>query len=378
MKKAIAALCLAAMMISSCASAGQGKTAEGAVPLEKVKAELEGFSYSKYPNVSFECDVPSIDTDELYIITMRDTLEAGKAEREDEMKMASALADIFDIPEDEADKYTSKPDSFNGEAAVEIGQKCVGYVRHGIPSFVIYNYDNIALLPDRNMNYETCTNYTVKNYPKDEFDMADGGKLTVDKAIEQGERIVDSLLKNGLFDKEAQAPRLERISIKPTANGNVITLHYNDVRYGLEIDDSGMFDAESDDPQLRNPFFFIDFAGNNKPLQIKNLYDDGMLSKEPVSEILPLSKAQEYLSRGLAPHIDAHVSETALRYVCIQQKDIKNRVYRPMWCFLLQEYPDGADLKRPFKRRTALVDAIDGTVWYYDPDAYQLYKTELE
>ena len=97
-----------------------------------------------------------------------------------------------------------------------------------------------------------------------------------------------------------------------------------------------------------------------------------------VSEILPLSKAQEYLSRGLAPHIDAHVSETALRYVCIQQKDIKNRVYRPMWCFLLQEYPDGADLKRPFKRRTALVDAIDGTVWYYDPDAYQLYKTELE
>lgn len=70
----------------------------------------------------------------------------------------------------------------------------------------------------------------------------------------------------------------------------------------------------------------------------------------------------------------AEVKETALRYCCIQQVDTVNHMFRPMWCFLLNEYKDGSTGMTPFPRITVYVDAISGDVYYCDSQKFIFEK----
>lgn len=368
-------LLLSVTICLSFAFAGCSKEKSETIGLEKVKDELKSYSFNEHKNLAFRCEIPTVKANEVYTITMNMAVP-DKTSEEDRAKLKKAVNSVYgiDVP---IEKITDFQKQGNDDSHDSLKQKFEfdgygGEVYNGQSTFMIWKP-----LPSSvtiNLAFNDAQRYTAAAYPKEEFKMADGSTLTVDKAIEQAKVYIDKLNACKMFD-ENESQILTNIMVADTENGKVIVLHYRQVRFDIEVDDGGALTFDKEVDQMRNPFFEILFAGDDFPFNIRNMYSDGVKEKKAV-DIIPLSKAEQIISDSIAPNTSYNVYDAALRYCCVYQQQDDNREYRPMWCFVLSDQCKGenGNWSQYFPRITAYVDAVNCDVYYCDSQKYVLEK----
>lgn len=345
------------------------------VSFDKVKEELNDYTFGEHDNLTFNCEVPSITASEVYTITMNKAV-SDKTSEEDKLKLSNAVNSVYgiEVPTEKIQELQTQGDEGSPDP-VRLRFEIDGYggeVYNGQSTFMLWRPLPSSEAID--LNFKDAQRYTATNYPKEAFKMADGSTLTVDKAIEQAKGYIDKLADCKMFD-ENESQKLTNIMVADTESGKVIVLHYRQIRYDIEVDDGGALTFEPGADLMRNPFFEILFAGNDFPFNIRNMYSDGVNSKKAV-DIIPLSAAEKILSSSLAPEVSYIVYDAALRYCCVYQQQDENREYRSMWCFVLSDQCKGenSNWSQYFPRITAYVDAVNGDFYYCDSQKYVLEK----
>lgn len=347
-------------------------------PYDEVRKEAESYSFKGNDNIVFNCLPGQLPADEAYILTMNKTLKTMASE-EDGQKMKNALIKLFDIPAEEQKDVEIKIRE-GGDAFVSYKDDFIyGSAYPGCSTFLITHMGNMEVIPDYNFYTAEYSqyNYSRGGYPKEEIKMADGSGLTIDKAAADADKYISTLSQCGMFD-EGETVRLSRIAVNNTENGAVLILHYNQVRFGLEVDDGGAISGEENVDMMRNPFFEVIFSGDNRPCQFRNMFSDGVMKKDKADRLIGIAEAENIFIGSLGGEMKATVLECALRYCCIQRADTENHVYRPMWCFLITEYGDGASAFVPFPRVTVYVDAVSGDTYYCDSKQFILEKSKAD
>ena len=368
---------LAILVLFSLAGCSQSISVE-TKPYDEVKKETESYSFKGNDQIEFNCAPGEIKADEVYTLTMNKTLNTTASE-EDGQKMKNALIRLFDIPAEEQTDMDIKIRKA-GDAFVSYKDDFLyGSIYPNCSTFLINHIENMKAVPDYNIyttEYSTYS-YSRGDYPKEELNMADGSSLRIDKAISDADKYIGILSDANMFD-DGETVKLSRIAVNKTENGSVLILHYNQVRYGLEVDDGGAINGEDNVDMMRDPFFEVVFVGDDKPSQLRNSFSDGVMKKDKVEELLGIAEAEKVMIASLAEGMKATVLECALRYCCIQRTDTENHIYRPMWCFVITEYKEGASAFVPFPRVTVYVDAVSGDTYYCDSSKFLLEKNSTE
>ena len=368
---------LALLVLFSLAGCSQSISVE-TKPYDEVKKETESYSFKGNDQIEFNCAPGEIKADEVYILTMNKTLKT-MATQQDGQKMKNTLIKLFDIPEEEQDDIEIKLRE-GGDAFVSYKDDFLyGSIYPNCSTFLINHIENMKAVPDYNIyttEYSTYS-YSRGDYPKEELNMADGSSLRIDKAISDADKYIGILSDANMFD-DGETVKLSRIAVNKTENGAVLILHYNQVRFGLTVDDGGSISGEENVDMMRNPFFEVIFSGDNRPCQFRNMFSDGVMTKEKADRLIGIAEAEKIFTGSLGEEMKATVLEGELRYCCIQRTDTVNHIYRPMWCFLITEYGDGASAFVPFPRVTVYVDAVSGKVYYSDSKQFVLEENQAD
>lgn len=343
--------------------------------LDSIKNELSDYSFREHENLNFMCDPPSVYVDDVYTITMNPS-NLDEISEDDRLKLKKATESIYgvNLPIDQIQDFQMKGDDGS------LGAKHLRFEIEGYGG-ESYNKQSTFMLwkdlPDQiilDFNFKDTKRFDAANFPNDVYQMIDNSELSIEDAIKQADNYIAKLNECKMFD-DGEGQVLSNVMVANTDYGAIIILHYRQTRSGLEVDDGGSLQYDPGVDQMRNPFFEIMFAGNEYPFNIRNMYSDGVSSIESV-RIIPLSSAESILSNSLAPNVPNDVYQVALRYCCVYQQQDVNRIYRPMWCFVLSDSCSSQNIgwSQYFPRITAYVDAIDGTVYYSDSQQFVLGK----
>lgn len=349
--------------------------------LNEVKKEAENFTFTNTSNLRFECSAPKINADKVYTLTMNDPTPKVVT-GEDRQKLINGLDAVFGIKITANDitevRSEMIPDYVFASVQNDDG---VGQVYNGSSTFKLMRSTDI--FSDLTSLYDIGNKYTADNYPSQSYKMLDGKEMTISEAITIGDECIAKLKESGLFD-DGENNLLTNIITYTDETGTTISLHYRQVRYGLEVDDGGFSADTATDTEslkMRTPFLEIVFVEKGTPLTIDNYLSDGTHEKQEATEIITLSSAIGRLWTGFAKNLSNTVYDVQLRYCCTYKDNTRDiRIYRPMWCFTLSDPCKGKHGKNfyPLPRKMAYVDALNGDIYYSDPQKSIVEKSEAE
>jgi len=346
----------------------------------------------KIGNITFNCEPEPIVASEFYILKSRVGEEYDETknyiELKDKLRKASKEFFGLELTEEQITVHGSEGEPLtddNGKPidTVEMAWAVYNDEHHNFEltdwsdSFTLWGSDKAkGMLVHKYLEREV---YFPDSYPNTEYDMNDGSKMTVAKAVEQGEAIVRKCGELGLLEKNV-TPVLSRIAVHKTSEGNVINLFYRKKVCGVYLNSDGLLNFDPKSDELRYSYFDISFIGDNDVYFIRNTFSD-ILEKGEKVDIMPYSEARQRVGNGLAKNMVYTVTEAGLRYTCIYKQLEKQQEYHPMWCFVLEDHnlehrtykeeqlmtDEKVDSSQYYKRVTAFVDAVTGDLYYCDP-----------
>lgn len=349
--------------------------------LDEVKKEAENFTFTNTSNLRFECSAPKISAEKVYTLTMNDPTPKVVTDKDKE-KLIKGLDSVFGIKLALADiKEVGSEMIKDYVFARGSNDRGSGLIYNGRSTFKLMRKTNFFI--DLLSLYDIGNKYTADNYPDQSYKMLDGKEMTIFEAINVGNDCIAKLKEIGAFD-DGEEDVLTHIITYTDESGTTISLHYRQVRYGLEVDDGGFaLDTATDTTSLkmRSPLLEIVFVEKGTPLTIDNYLSDGVHEKQEEVNILTLSSAVKRLSTGLAQNLNSSVYDVQLRYCCAFKDNTEEiRTYRPMWCFTLSDPCKGKHGSNfyPLPRKMAYVDALNGDIYYSDPQRSRVERSETE
>ena len=348
---------------------------------DEVKKEAENFTFSDTSNLKFKCSAPKISAEKVYTLTMNDPTLKVVTDKDKE-KLIKGFDSVFGIKLALADIKEEGLEMIKDYVfAMGSNDSGVGLIYNGSSTFKFMRTTNY--FADLSSLYDIGKKYTADNYPDQSYKMLDGKEMTISEAITVGNDCIAKLKEIGAFD-DGEEDVLTHIITYTDESGTTISLHYRQVRYGLEVDDGGFaLDTATDTTSLkmRSPLLEVLFVEKGVPLSIDNYLSDGVHEKQEEVNILTLSSAVKRLSTGLAQNLNSSVYDVQLRYCCAFKDNTEEiRTYRPMWCFTLSDPCKGKHGSNfyPLPRKMAYVDALNGDIYYSDPQRSRVERSKAE
>ena len=342
--------------------------------LSHIKSELTDYDFSSYDNLTFDCKPESIDTDDIYIITMKK--KQWKSSDESTKKDLKRYVDSIYSTDVDTDKMRFSFDLTDqelesGEIDSNIERFNVSAVYDDVITADLYASSNTFSVNDfHEYSYGGDSFPTLKavyqpnDLPKDEFDMLDGSKLTIEESIKEANEYIKKI--EPLFN-EGTSYRLKKVLVENYYDrGAVIDLRFEHIFFGLSVNDSGFDLVDDKAPFVHAPYIEVKLLGKNYLGKLNNSHYDMIDKKEKVDKLLPLSQAEKLASEKLAKNIKGTVTSAELKYVCVTNQSEDTHIYRPMWCFTLDEYEPDFRTMTLFPQRSVFVDAVDSKVYYSD------------
>lgn len=336
------------------------------VSLAEVKAELNGYKFKAHDNLNFVCEPAPIEAENVYELQVTVGKTSGEtADDTDKERLKKAVKAIFDIDITDEWMYSKWPDKTDMTA--EHDGIFYGDVYHKSSAFRLRNETPAEVFDlQDNMN-----NHSIDECMDEKLKMFDGSELTVRDAVTQCDGYINKLRDAGIID-EGESFKATRAAYSNSGGGEILCIHYQQIRHGLPIDDSGKQGAW----KIRSGFFEVWMLGNGKPYNLTNMYPATEMGKTAIDKIIPLSSAEFLASDGLAPKMTFDVSEVELRYIC--QWDAfeftEPLIYKPMWCFTVKNYPT-SKAGMSFERVMIYIDAVTGDFYYSDPAVSQFFTS---
>lgn len=367
--KKLFSIILAAAVLAGCSKGGPSLD-----DISQVKDELTDHSFSSYDNLTFDCKPAPIETDEVYIITMKSRQwKSSDESTKSELKkyVDSIYSTDIDTGKMRFDFALTQQELESGEIDSSIERFNVNAVYDDVITAELYAANNTFSASDfHDYSYggdsfpTLKAVYTASDLPKDEFEMLDGSRLTLDEAVREANEYIKKI--EPLFN-EGSSYRLKKVVAENCYDkGAVIDLRFEHVFFGLAVNDSG-FDLVDDEASFAHaPYIEVKLLGRNYLGKINNSHYDIIDKKEKVDKILPLSQAEKLASEKLAKNIRGTVKNVELKYVCVTNQGEDTHVYRPMWCFTLDEYEPDFRTMTLSPQRTVFVDAVNSDVYYSD------------
>ena len=356
--KRILMLLISVVMLASCTD----------VP-EDVKSRTEQKSEGRdFGNITICCEPMPAGADKYYILTSP-SAQAAVADDNDAKMLCDAANAVFGIELDPGTAYNMDPENKNGYA-VENDQ-CFCEIGHNggfmLGASVIAPPEGFKDPSD--VSYEFIR-YTPESYPSDKLTMLDGKQMTIDDAIGISNENIKKLEDIGMFDK-SEILSLSGIYTADTGFGTELFLTYDQVHYGLPLDDAGFIAPMATEDNeagssMRSGHLTVLFLNTQMPDMIRNHWDLRFEKSEELTEIIPFEDACQRLSEALADNMRITVNEAALKYCCYYTAGDDVNVYRPMWTFLLKEQTKRFGMITLRPTITAYVDAVNGDVYYSD------------
>ena len=327
-----------------------------------LKEELADYQFSSHENLIFDCKVQNTDIGEVYKYKLHDHTvdKAG----EDEKQKAYALWRSL-VPDESIQPDYSQDSPYSWYVRTEKPFAYGAFYCGGTFGASSWFWETDAEINDSTVykRFRGCDDMSSESYcvGGEEYKITDAMKFCddyIDKNLkqyfnkdEQFKLINVFVIENEMFDKYTYA------------------LRYAHLIDGVAIDDCDSSDLERE--YTRGSYLEIIMAGKNKIYSIENRCYQGIFDeKEKLDELVPLSEAERILSKELAPNKKYTVTECELKYVCRTTANAKERYYKPMWSFTLEQYPNRSlDLKINL---TAYVDAMSGEVFMFDMQTGQL------
>ena len=351
-----------------------GDTGDTADPSKNSDADPTG--------ITIACKPDPINTDKFYILKTPDYLE-GRFDDEDAKRLCSIMNGVFGTSftvEDVEKEYMGS--ATNGGI---VGENYGGNIGHTGPSFLFSLKGDIPIPEQiKDLGAYDLKRYTPDNYPKEKLVMTDGKELAIEDAIKQTDGYIRSL-KEYIISKDEEL-RLCGIYIGDTGCGAELILEYEQMHYGLPLDNGGFlaFPAEPDidlkaESAMRSGSFTALYLNSERPLRLWNCTDNTFVEKQEIDKILTFEEASKKLTDTLAENMTFTVEEAALKYCCYYtaDADVSSYTYRPMWTFVLKEQHDRKGYLQFLRPRImGYVDAVNGDVYYSDYEMHYIEKAE--
>lgn len=359
-------------MAVSMASCGKKN---GEVKLKDAKKELENYSFSQHDNLTFDCVPEPIAADEIYIITAKpkNGIAANESTKTELKKYVDLIfgSDI-DINELQYAFTWTYEELENGEPDSSIDHFYFCVDATGEPTGQLFESNHTFSAIDYREYGPSWPTYKEMYFPNalptEAFDMFDGSKLTIEEAKSEAEGYIKLI--EPLFNEGSSYQFKRAVSADHAEKGAELALRYEHMFYGLPVCDDG-FDSPRDNEQyVFAPYLEVRLLGKGYPCVVNNSHYDLIDTKEKVNKIIPLSKAEELASENLAPNIKETVTEASLKYVCVTEQQEEVHIYRPMWCFTLENYDSSFVSGELFPRKMLFVDAVSGATYYSDDKTY--------
>lgn len=118
--------------------------------------------------------------------------------------------------------------------------------------------------------------YSPEDHPADKLTMTDGKQMTVDDAIRISNEDIQKLEDLGMFDKN-ETLSLSGIYTADTGFGTELFLTYDQVHYGLPLDDAGFIAQMADEDteagsSMRSGHLTVLFQNSELPSMISNAF----------------------------------------------------------------------------------------------------------
>ena len=372
MKKALIVFA-ALLTFSSCAEPPEDVKSRAA---DKASSENSAVNYG---NIMIDCEPAVISAEKFYILTSPRRSEAVADDKDAKMLCDAAKA-VFGIELDPASAHSFDEDSKDGLIAEN--DQCFCEIGHNggfmLGSSVIRPPEGFKDPGDEMYQF---IRYSPENYPSDKLTMLDGKQMTIEAAIKLSSENIKKLEDIGMFD-DNETLRLSGIYTADTGLGTELILTYDQVHYGLPLDDAGFIAPSATESAeagsaMRSGHLTVMFLNTQMPDMIRNFWDYRFEKAEEVKNLISFEDAARILSKALAENIDLTVSEAALKYCCYYTAGDDINVYRPMWTFLLKEQKKRFGIITLRPTITGYVDAITGEVYYSDFELRVCQRTEV-
>lgn len=373
--KAIALLCAAVMTAAAGCAEESGEKEE---TISGIREGVQDHSFSEHDSLTFDCTPEPVSAEQVYIITMKPALSKSCDEStKQELKKYIDLLYGTDVkPDDmeysyeltEQELETGETDSsierFN--ISVDLDADPGGSLIASGNTFAASDFHEYEYGGDK--GFKTGTLYFPDSLPENSFDMFDGSRMTLNEAVTQAEEYISRIAP--LFN-EGSSYRLKRVFVEDhPEKGAVFDLRFEHIFYGLPVNDEG-FDLIREGEQFVNaPYIEVKLLGSNYLGRINNSHYDIIEHKEPVEKLITIEEAERLASENIAPYITGTVKEVSLEYVCVTSQGEERHIYRPMWCFTLDNYEPRLDSMELFPRRMIYVDAGSGMTYYSDHSSF--------
>lgn len=223
--------------------------------------------------------------------------------------------------------------------------------------------------------------YYPWSYPEDRLVMNDSSTMTIKEAVDQGEELLNKLRNIGVFDERKEIT-LGKIAVKHgDGDGVIIALYYTESFDGVRFCEDGILAVNNNGARMLPSELVIEFNGSGKIFKSHSRYNFKPVEQPEKVDIMTFADAKKRLADGLAPNLTFTVRESQLVYSPIAKENGVEE-YHPMWEFVL----DDPSRKRmyfsvndnmgnnpyrstamDFPKKTALVDALNGDIYYIDP-----------
>lgn len=332
------------------------KSPYNSVPVSEAVAELKDYKFKTHENLKFNCQVLNTDISNVYEIEMLDVgTNAGappltEKERKACWKLAeTCFGDVDGFNEDQREN----------QYEVDGGKKYCLYSPGGTFSVA----DETTLVGDFSQNKRRKRYKADDDYSNEQVTV--GGKTyKLPEIVEFTDKFISDNLSE--FFNEGEQQKLHNIIVidNPGYNDCAVALLYNHMIEGVAVDDAGAFTLESD--FMRPSHLEMMLTGEDKFGHWLNYAYYNIGEKKKLDQIIPLSEAEDILSKELAPNVNYTVSECELKYCCktgYSELNEGEATFRPAWSFTVRQYPDKVF---HIKYITAYVDAQTGEVFVFD------------
>ncbi|MBR6336737.1 MAG: hypothetical protein IKR76_03295 [Ruminococcus sp.] len=338
-----------------------------AVPVQEAADELKDYTFKQHDNLTFACKPDNIVIGEVYDKVDVTILTNGITISDEEYKKDAC--ELFDLL-----KSSDTPDSSKVEYDAESDDYCYSdddmlfdYFNTGSTLWVDYRE-----MSDDGREYDPGYSDVVKRIKADDIDPDEsynvGGesyslndaKSFTDKKIEELSKYI-----------HVYSPVLSDIAVIyiPEKDEYCYLLRYSTTIDGVPTNDSGLIDSDEKE-SLRGNYLNVEIRHKDKISVLDNFANFHIDRRGAVTDIIPLSQAEDIAAEVLAPKSEYICTDCRLKYVCmIKGSDSakSTAVYKPMWVFTLEEeqtkeYDFRGD---NFGKNNLYIDAVTGDVFIY-------------
>ena len=377
---------------------------------ESVETDEQG--RVKIKNLTFDCAPEPYDPDNIYIF--KEDEGRGYDESSDYSELKNKLIRAgkelmgFDISPDEIEIATEKDYPVYDEEGKEIPgkkreikdpdayywseEKKQGITMYETSDlFHMSRWDNYTGKYPYSYFYRDI--YYPWSYPEDKLVMNDHSEMTIKEAVEEGEELIAKAKDIGMLDDKVDIA-LSKISVQHSdGDGVIIVLYYTKTYKGVRFLEEGITINNFGDDRMLFTQLRIDLVGKGNVFRMNNTPSYRIEEPTEKVEIITYDEARHIVAEGLAPNMVFTVKEAHLCYAESLKGDfvVKKSGYRPMWEFVLYDpsrkrkiYSMNDILNgnkdvisdMDFPKTIALVDAVNGDLYYINPFDQVMSVTE--